>query len=317
MTLVSLPIHPVSPRKVNFLASLSGPNKKWQDPRGLVQQCGAVVVHDNPKITTLVVQEGWWVPFSEVGSVPTSAKDLLVADKWISNSLWKRCSYHSPFVSLFSCTGLCAQLYETIQSSIHGHCFCVNGHQSSDLDEQKPGTNIQKEGHTLTTPSSQNSPEDPEAFGSTPSKSPSQSLVRKPNTLDSVLAGNTDNLHQRWKNSTTSSLCTAGTNCGRHGMRWQSWANRGHSDRPRSGHPVLWAMVNRRRTEFGQGVRCCVYIVRCHHLGWQTTLTQCQAGKPGWWSAADHPNHHWRTHWTKRAWPSSFITTCFNTILFL
>ena len=51
----------------------------------------------------------------------------------------------------------------------------------SDLDEQKPGSNIQKEGHTLTPPSGQNGPEDPEAFGCTPSWSPSHSLVRKPN----------------------------------------------------------------------------------------------------------------------------------------
>ena len=33
--------------------------------------------------------------------------------------------------------------------------------------------------HTLTPPSGQNGPEDPEAFGSTPSHSPSQSLARK------------------------------------------------------------------------------------------------------------------------------------------
>ena len=50
----------------------------------------------------------------------------------------------------------------------------------SDLDDQKPGINIQTEDHTLTPPSSQNSPEDPEAFGSAPSHSPSQSLARKP-----------------------------------------------------------------------------------------------------------------------------------------
>ena len=50
----------------------------------------------------------------------------------------------------------------------------------SDLDEQKPRTNIQKEGQTLTPPSGQNGPEDPEAFGNTPSQSPSQSLARKP-----------------------------------------------------------------------------------------------------------------------------------------
>ena len=48
------------------------------------------------------------------------------------------------------------------------------------LDDQKPGVNIQTKGHTLTPPSSQNGPEDPEAFGSTPSHSPSQSSARKP-----------------------------------------------------------------------------------------------------------------------------------------
>ena len=31
-----------------FLASLAGLKKKWQDPRGLVQQCGAVAVCDCP-----------------------------------------------------------------------------------------------------------------------------------------------------------------------------------------------------------------------------------------------------------------------------
>ena len=73
--------------------------------------------------------------------------------------------------------------------------------RSSDLDKQKPGTNIQKEGHTLTPPSIQNGPEDPEAVG----------------------------LH-----STTSITCMAGTNCGRHGVRWQSWPNRSCGDRQQS-----------------------------------------------------------------------------------
>ena len=50
---------------------------------------------------------------------------------------------------------------------------------SSDLDDQKPGVNIQTKSHTLTPPSSQNGSEDPEAFGSTPSCSPSQSPARK------------------------------------------------------------------------------------------------------------------------------------------
>ena len=37
----------------------------------------------------------------------------------------------------------------------------------SELDEQKPGTNIQKEeeGHTITPPSGQNGVEDPEVLG--------------------------------------------------------------------------------------------------------------------------------------------------------
>ena len=51
--------------------------------------------------------------------------------------------------------------------------------RSSKLDDQKLGINIQTEGHTLTPSSGQNGPEDPEAFGSTPSHSPSQSPARK------------------------------------------------------------------------------------------------------------------------------------------
>ena len=50
----------------------------------------------------------------------------------------------------------------------------------NELDDQKSGVNLWTEGHTLTPPSSQNGPEDPEAFGSAPSQSPSQSPVRIP-----------------------------------------------------------------------------------------------------------------------------------------
>ena len=50
----------------------------------------------------------------------------------------------------------------------------------SDLDDQKSGVNLQTEGHTFTQQSGQNSPDDPEVFGSAPSWSPSQSLDRKP-----------------------------------------------------------------------------------------------------------------------------------------
>ena len=52
--------------------------------------------------------------------------------------------------------------------------------RSSDLHEQKSRVNIQTEGHILTPPSSQNGCEETEAFGSIPSHSPFQSLVRKP-----------------------------------------------------------------------------------------------------------------------------------------
>ena len=38
--------------------------------------------------------------------------------------------------------------------------------RSSDLDNQKPGINIQTEGHTLTPPCGQNGPEETELFGS-------------------------------------------------------------------------------------------------------------------------------------------------------
>ena len=65
-------------------------------------------------------------------------------------------------------------------ASIHSHCFHFNGCQieqprQSDAWNKYPGWN-----HTLTLPSGQNGPEDQEAFGSTPSHSPSQSLARIP-----------------------------------------------------------------------------------------------------------------------------------------
>ena len=65
--------------------------------------------------------------------------------------------------------------------SIHGHCFCVNGHQIEQHRQTETWDQYPERGHTLTPPSGQNGPEDPEAFGSAPSQSPPQSLVRKPN----------------------------------------------------------------------------------------------------------------------------------------
>ena len=51
--------------------------------------------------------------------------------------------------------------------------------KSSDLGDTKPRVIIQMEGHTLTSPSSQNGPEETEVSGSAPFHSPSWSPVRK------------------------------------------------------------------------------------------------------------------------------------------
>ena len=51
--------------------------------------------------------------------------------------------------------------------------------RSSDLDDQKSGVVTQVEGTALTPPSGWNGLEETEAFGSTLSHSPAQSLVRK------------------------------------------------------------------------------------------------------------------------------------------
>ena len=109
---------------------------------------------------------------------------------------------------------------------------------------------------------------------------------------DSVLFRNTGDLHKRWRSDTITPSHMAGTNSGRHGLRWQIWLDRSCSDLPRQGNPVLWAVIIRRSTEVGQGVRHHNHIVRSHELGWQTSQTQCQTSKPGWWLAVDCPSHH-------------------------
>ena len=50
----------------------------------------------------------------------------------------------------------------------------------SNIDDQKSGVNLQTEDQTITPPSGQIGPEDPEVFGRTPSHSPFQSPARKP-----------------------------------------------------------------------------------------------------------------------------------------
>ena len=143
--------------------------------------------------------------------------------------------------------------------------------KSSDLDDQKTGVNIQTKGHTLTLPSSWNGPEDTEAFDSTPSHSPSLSLVRKPTPdcpkiqycLEIQVISTRDG-----ENYITTPTCLAGTSCGRQGLRWQIWHNRSSSDQAWLDHPVLWAVIIRRRTELGQGMRHHIHSVRNYLLGW-------------------------------------------------
>ena len=87
----------------------------------------------------------------------------------------------SPIVSWSSCMDFCTWTEWTyLEFQFMATVFMSMATRLSDLGAHKPGVNIHTEGHTLTPPSGQNGPEDPEVFGSTPSYSPSQSPARKP-----------------------------------------------------------------------------------------------------------------------------------------
>ena len=141
----------------------------------------------------------------------------------------------------------------------------------SGLDDQKPGVNIQTKDHTLTLPSGQNGPEDPEAFGNAPSHSPSQSMARKPTpdwpetqycleiqVTSTEDGGVTPPPPHAWKGQSwlwkLNGVDTGGMeqgclgplglmcllvmiwvwpSCGRHGPRCQIQPYRSHSDQPR------------------------------------------------------------------------------------
>ena len=188
---------------------------------------------------------------------------------WINGSptqLWKRHCYGKPICFLIFLHGpLHLNCMNLSGVSIHSHCFCVSGHQI----EQPRWSEVWSY------------PPDwgPHYY---PTKWPKQLwrsrgilecpiLITIPVsgeetwlTWDPVLLRNTGDLHQGWENTTTTISCMAGANCGRHSVRWQSLPNRSCSDWPMSGHPVLWVTVNRRGTELGWGMRCCIYAVRCH-----------------------------------------------------
>ena len=155
---------------------------KWQDPRGLVWQCGVVVVHDCPLNHHSGGSRRLVSTFFPGRKCPHICKGIhWWWIKWISNSPWKRCGYCNPIcILVFLCRPLHPIVWTHPGFQFTATVFMSMAARLSDLDEQKPGTNSQKEGHTLTPPSNQNGPEDPEAFGSAPSWSPSQSLARKP-----------------------------------------------------------------------------------------------------------------------------------------
>ena len=100
--------------------------------------------------------------------------------------------------------GLCTQTEWTYpEFQFIATVFMSMATRFSDLDDQKPGINTQTEGHTLTQPTSGNGPEDPEAFRSAPSCSPSQSPARKP-----APDQHTGDLHQRGERATPSPFYT-------------------------------------------------------------------------------------------------------------
>ena len=152
----------------------------------------------------------------------------------------------------------------------------------SDLDDQKPGINIQTEGYTLTPSSSQMALKIQRHLV-VPHHIHHPSLWQENQYLIGL------RLRIVWKykwpppkmgSDATTSSHMAGTYHGRHGLRWQIWPDRSCSNQPRQGHSVLWVAIIR-RTELGQYMRCCVHTVRSHQVGWQTSPTQHQTGKPG------------------------------------
>ena len=152
--------------------------------------------------------------------------------------------------------------------SIHGHCFYVNGHQIKQPRWTETWNQYPERG----------SHPHPTKWSEWPWRSrgiwkhpiPITFSVSSEETQlpwDLVLPGNTGGLHWRWRSITTSNTHMTGTNYRRYGVRWQGRPNQSHSDWPRPCCPVLWAMVIRRGTELGQGMRHHVYTVRHPQLG--------------------------------------------------
>ena len=191
--------------------------------------------------------------------------------------------------------------------------------RSSDIDDQKPRINIQTEGHTLTPPSGWNSPEDPEAFGSTPSHSPSQPLPRKP----------TPNWPETWYCLEIQVISTKDEGATPpppyawqapvvENMVWDGKAGLMEAIVTGPGMAILfygWKLLGK---GLSLGKVWDTVFMLSGTISWVGKLSpaQCQTSKPGWWLVVDHPSHHQRTFWTKRAWLPHSIPPVFNTIQF-
>ena len=152
--------------------------------------------------------------------------------------------------------------------------------RSSNRDNFEPETKIQIEGHTLTPTGGQNGPEDPDAFGSTPSHSPSWSTARTPAPnwpetwycLEIQVVSTEDD-----KATPPLTTCMATTDSGRYGLWRKNQPNRSHSDWPRKGYLVLWTLFIRRRTEFGQSLRDTAMFTLSGIIAWVGEQAQISA----------------------------------------
>ena len=192
--------------------------------------------------------------------------------------------------------------------------------RSTDLDDQKPGINIQTEGHTLTPPSGLNDPEDPEAFGSVQSCSPSQFSARK-------LTSDWPETHYCLEIQVTSTKDERVTPPPHH--TWQVPLVEDMAQDSKAGlteavvtgpnQAILFYGLQSLGEGLSFGEAWDAMFTLSGVISWvgKQAQPQYQTSKPGWWLVVDHPSHHQRTHQTKRTWSPLFHSSCLDTIQFL
>ena len=198
--------------------------------------------------------------------------------------------------------------------SIHGHCFHVNGCQIEQPRWTETWNQYPERGPHPNPPSSQNGPEDPEAFQSTPSQSPSQSLVRKPDCPEIWYCLEIQVISTEDKRAAPPPAHVWQVPIVEN-MVWDGKAGLTEAVVTGPGHTILFYGQWSLGEGLSLGEAQDTAFTLSGTITWVDKPVQLSA-KPGWWLVADHPSHHWRTHWTKRAQSSSFNTTCFNTFQF-